>query len=52
MIGLFTTGARVRSTLAFIAEVADGMEMQWSERIVRNERLKRNASKWKKRSQA
>jgi len=23
-------GARVRSTLAFRAEVADGMEMQWS----------------------
>ncbi|MFN8297280.1 MAG: hypothetical protein U0T69_13870 [Chitinophagales bacterium] len=24
------TGARVRSTLAFRAEVADGMKMQWS----------------------
>jgi hypothetical protein len=26
-------GARVRSTLAFRAEVADGMKMQWSEGI-------------------
>ena len=45
-------GARVRSTLAFQAEVADGMKIQWSERVVRNERLKRNASKWKKLPQA
>ncbi len=51
----FVVRARVRSTLAFRAEVADGMEMQWSVGTgadASSDRPERNASKCKKRPQA